>query len=169
MVLTYQEAVEAGARAAFSEEQCDKRQALDVEANWAGRLDEHDQDEYRALTRAVLEAVEYAALLAEVERLETAVRRKDNHKRRANDQRDEARADLAALRTGNARERVAAAMYDGNEAFHAALASDRGQEYRRIERPSWADTDEYYRALYRARADAALAALGLTVTGGEGE
>jgi len=118
---------------------------------------------------AVLEAVGYAALLAEVERLETAVRRKDNHKRRANDQRDEARADLAALRTGNARERVAAAMYDGNEAFHAALASDRGQEYRRIERPSWADTDEYYRALYRARADAALAALGLTVTGGEGE
>jgi len=73
-------------------------------------------------------------------------------------------SDLAALRTGNARERVAAALYDGNEAFHATLAHERGQEYQRIVRPPWADTNEYYRALYRARADAALAALGITVT-----
>jgi hypothetical protein len=57
------------------------------------------------------------------------------------------------------RDRVAAAMYDGNEAFHAALANERGQEFERIVRPPWADTDEYYRALYRARADAALAVL----------
>ena len=66
---------------------------------------------------------------------------------------------LAAEALDALRERIAAAMYDGNEAFHNALARERGQEYQRIERPSWADTNEYYRALYRARTDAALAAV----------
>ena len=49
-------AVEAGARGMFAEEQCDRRQKLDVEANWLGRLDDRDRAEYRRLTRAALEA-----------------------------------------------------------------------------------------------------------------
>lgn len=50
------EAVEAAARAMFGEEQCDRRQMLDVDGNWESRLDERDQDEYRAMARAALSA-----------------------------------------------------------------------------------------------------------------
>jgi len=50
------EAVEAAARGMFAEEQCDRRQKLDVEANWRGRLNDRDRDEYRRLSRAALEA-----------------------------------------------------------------------------------------------------------------
>jgi hypothetical protein len=50
------EAVEAAARGMFAEEQCDRRQKLDVESNWRGRLDDRDRDEYRRLSRAALEA-----------------------------------------------------------------------------------------------------------------
>lgn len=48
--------VERAARAMFAEEQCDRRQKLDVESNWIGRLDDRDRDEYRRLARAVLAA-----------------------------------------------------------------------------------------------------------------
>lgn len=47
-------AVEASARAIFALEQCDKRQMLDVESNWQGRLNDDDHEEYRALARAAL-------------------------------------------------------------------------------------------------------------------
>lgn len=50
------EVVEAAARAMFAEEQCDRRQKLDLEANWTGRLDDRDRNEYRRLARAALEA-----------------------------------------------------------------------------------------------------------------
>lgn len=50
------EAVETAARGIFALEQCDRRQKLDLEANWMGRLDERDRDEYRYLARAALEA-----------------------------------------------------------------------------------------------------------------
>ncbi len=49
-------AVEAGARAMFAEEQCDRRQKLDLEANWRGRLDDRDRAEYRNLARAAIVA-----------------------------------------------------------------------------------------------------------------
>lgn len=50
------EAIEAGARAMFASEQCDLRQGLDLEANWMGRLSDHDREEYRRLTTAALTA-----------------------------------------------------------------------------------------------------------------
>jgi hypothetical protein len=49
-------AVEAAARGMFAEDQCDRRQKLDLESNWRGRLDDRDRDEYRRLSRAALEA-----------------------------------------------------------------------------------------------------------------
>jgi hypothetical protein len=48
--------VERAARGMFAEEQCDRRQKLDVEGNWTSRLDDRDRDEYRRLTRAALAA-----------------------------------------------------------------------------------------------------------------
>jgi hypothetical protein len=48
--------VEKAARALFAEEQCDRRQRQDVEGNWNARLAPEDQDEYRSLARAVLDA-----------------------------------------------------------------------------------------------------------------
>jgi hypothetical protein len=51
------ETVERCAKAMFTEEQCDRRQKLDVESNWRGRLDDRDRNEYRRLTRAVLAAL----------------------------------------------------------------------------------------------------------------
>jgi hypothetical protein len=51
------ETLEKGARALFAEEQCDRRQREDVEGNWNARLAPEDQDEYRSLARAVLDAV----------------------------------------------------------------------------------------------------------------
>ncbi|WP_405373392.1 MULTISPECIES: hypothetical protein [unclassified Microbacterium] len=54
-----EEMVERGARAIFAEEQCDRTQKATAEAlvsNWQSRLSERDQAEYRALTRAALEA-----------------------------------------------------------------------------------------------------------------
>lgn len=53
--------VERAAQAMFAEEQCDRRQKLDVEGNWNSRLDDRDRDEYRRLTRAVLAAAVEAA------------------------------------------------------------------------------------------------------------
>ena len=50
------EAIEAAARAMFASEQCDLRQKQDLEANWIGRLNDHDRDEYRRLTTAALSA-----------------------------------------------------------------------------------------------------------------
>jgi hypothetical protein len=40
----------------FAAEQCDRRQKLDVDANWHGRLDDRDRYEYGMLARAALEA-----------------------------------------------------------------------------------------------------------------
>lgn len=62
--MTSDEAVEAAARGMFAEEQCDRRQKLDVESNWRGRLDDRDRDEYRRLSRAALESAA-AYMLAE--------------------------------------------------------------------------------------------------------
>ena len=50
-------AVERAAKAMFAEEQCDRRQKLDVEGNWKSRLDDRDRDEYRRMTRAVIAAL----------------------------------------------------------------------------------------------------------------
>lgn len=52
------ETVEVAARAMFAEEQCDKRQKQDVEANWFGRLDDRDRDEYRRLAAAVIASLQ---------------------------------------------------------------------------------------------------------------
>lgn len=56
IVMIRDETVEVAAKAMFAEEQCDRTQKLDVDANWRGRLDDRDRDEYRRLTRAALEA-----------------------------------------------------------------------------------------------------------------
>lgn len=47
---------EAAAKAMFGQEQCDRRQMLDVEGNWESRLNEQDQADYRDLARAAIEA-----------------------------------------------------------------------------------------------------------------
>lgn len=53
------EMVERAAHAIFAEEQCDRRQKSTPELldeNWRGRLSERDQNEYRSMARAALEA-----------------------------------------------------------------------------------------------------------------
>lgn len=49
-------AVEAAARALFAVENCDRRQMLDVESNWRGRLNDANREEYRILANAALTA-----------------------------------------------------------------------------------------------------------------
>lgn len=48
------------AKALFSHEQCDRRQKLDLESNWMGRLSERDREEYLGLARAVLASISEA-------------------------------------------------------------------------------------------------------------
>lgn len=59
-VMFSDDAVERAAKAIFAEEQCDRRQKLDVESNWRGRLNDRDRDEYRRLTRAGIAALREA-------------------------------------------------------------------------------------------------------------
>lgn len=67
MIVT-DETVEVAAKAMFAEEQCDRKQRLNLDANWKGRLDDRDRDEYRRLARA---AVESGAALLQAEVLES--------------------------------------------------------------------------------------------------
>lgn len=60
-------AIEAAAKGMFAEEQCDRRQKLDVESNWRGRLDDRDRDEYLRLSHAALEAAAPHMLAARTE------------------------------------------------------------------------------------------------------
>lgn len=53
-----EELIEKAAKALFGEEQCDRRQMLDLDGNWESRLNDQDQEDYRALARAVLPLIE---------------------------------------------------------------------------------------------------------------
>lgn len=50
--------VEVAAEAMMVHEHCDKRQALDPETQWQTRFSPEDREEYRALARAVVAALD---------------------------------------------------------------------------------------------------------------
>ena len=55
--MTDERRVEVAAEAMMVHEHCDKRQALDPETQWQTRFSPEDREEYRALARAVVAAL----------------------------------------------------------------------------------------------------------------
>ena len=56
--MTDERRVEVAAEAMMVHEHCDKRQALDPETQWQTRFSPEDREEYRALARAVVAALD---------------------------------------------------------------------------------------------------------------